>query len=60
MVEVIFNYEDIIVQVQSNENDKMGDIIFKFLTKIKKIENNHNLYYLYNGTTINFELRFNE
>ena len=36
----------------------MKDIIDKFLIKIKSKKNN--LYYLYNGSKINFELTFNE
>ena len=36
----------------------MKDIIDKFLIKIENKENN--LYYLYNGTKINYELTFNE
>ena len=36
----------------------MKDIIDAFLIKIHNKENN--LYYLYNGTKINFELTFNE
>ena len=36
----------------------MNDIIDRFLRKIKYKENN--LYYLYNGTKINYELTFNE
>ena len=58
MVEVIFNSEGINTIVQSNINDKMKDIINKFLIKIDKKENN--LYYLYNGNIINNELTFIE
>ena len=36
----------------------MKDIIAKFVIKIENKENN--LYYLYNGTKINYELTFNE
>ena len=36
----------------------MKDIIDRFLIKLEKKENN--LYYLYNGTQINYELTFNE
>ena len=58
MAEAIFNYEGINTAVQCNINDKMKDIIDAFLIKIHNKENN--LYYLYNGTKINFELTFNE
>ena len=58
MVEVIFNYEGINNIIQSNIDDKMKDIINKYLIKIGKKENN--LYYLYNGNIINNELTFIE
>ena len=50
MAEVIFNYEGINTRVQCNINDKMKDIIDKFIIKIIKQEDN--LYYLYNGNRI--------
>jgi len=58
MVEVIFNYEGMITNIQCQKNDKMKDIIEKFLFKIKKKGNN--LYYLYNVNKINKELTFHE
>ena len=58
MVEAIFNYEGINITIQCERNEKMKDIIDRFLIKIKYKENN--LYYLYNGTKINYELTFNE
>ena len=58
MAEVIFNYEGIETIIQCNINDKMKDIINKYLIKIKKEKDN--LYYLYNGNKINKELTFNE
>ena len=58
MAEVIFNYEGINTIIQCEMNEKMKDIIDRFLIKLEKKENN--LYYLYNGTQINYELRFNE
>ena len=58
MAEVIFNYEGKTIIIQCNINDKMKDIIDKFLIKITNNENN--LYYLYNGTITNDNLTFNE
>ena len=58
MAEVIFNYEGINTIIQCEINEKMKDIIDRFLIKIENKEKN--LYYLYNGTQINFELTFNE
>ena len=58
MAEIIFNYEGVNTTIQCNENDKVKDIINKFLIKIQKQDDN--LYFLYNGTKINYELTFNE
>ena len=58
MVEASFNYEGVETTIQCNLNDKMKDIIDKFLIKIGKKEDN--FYYLYNGTKINKELIFNQ
>ena len=58
MAEVIFNYEGINTIIQCEMDEKMKDIIDRFLIKLEKKENN--LYYLYNGTKINYELTFNE
>ena len=58
MAEVIFIYEGIKSIIQCDIYEKMKDIIDKFLIKIKNKENN--LYYLYNGTQIKYELRFND
>ena len=57
---MIFNYEGINTSIQCNINNKMKDIINKFLVKIDKKEKNMHLYYLYNGNQINNELTFNE
>ena len=58
MAEAIFNYEGINTTIQCEINEKMKDIINRFLIKLEKKENN--LYYLYNGTQIDYELTFNE
>ena len=59
MAEIKFTYEGSNTIIQSNINDKIKDIINKFLIKINK-EENIKLYYLYNGNKINEELTFNE
>ena len=58
MVEVIFNYKGIDTIIQCNINDKMKDIIKKFLIKIVKNENANNLFFIYNANIINYELTF--
>ena len=58
MVEVIFNYEGFDKIIQCNPNDKMKDIINRFLIKIGKNENDNNLLYLYDANIINYELTF--
>ena len=58
MSEVVFNYEGSNTTIQCNLDDKMKDIINKFLVKINGNENN--LCFLYNGNGINKELTFNE
>ena len=59
MAEVIFNYEGINTIIQCDENEKIEDIIKKFLIKINNSQNN-NLIYLYNDKKINQELLFKE
>ena len=58
MVEVIFNYEGINTIIQCNRDDKMKDIINKFLIKIGRNENDNNLLYIYGANIINYELTF--
>ena len=59
MAEIKFTYEGSNTIIQCDINDKIKDIINKFLIKINK-EKNIKLYYLYNGKIINKELTFNE
>ena len=59
MAENQFNYEGKNIIIQCNENEKIEEIITRFLTKIDNIENK-NLIYLYNGTKINKELKYIE
>ena len=58
MVEVIFNYEGTNKIIQCNKEDKMKDIIKRFLIKIEKNETDNNLLYLYDGNIINYDLTF--
>ena len=57
---MIFNFEGNITIVQCTINDKMNYIIDKFLSKASIKGYNNNIFYLYNGTSINKELTFNE
>jgi hypothetical protein len=59
MVEVLFNYEGNIINIQCDIKDKMSDIINKFLLKAGIKENNI-IYYLYNDSKINCELTLME
>ena len=59
MAEIRFTHEGRNTTIQCDTNDKIKDIINKFLIKNNKIEQN-NLYYLYNGNKINEELTFYE
>ena len=54
MAEIIFLYEGQYIKVQCNKNEKMKDIINKFIIKAQ-IDNN-SVYYLYKGNKINEEL----
>ena len=51
MAEAIFIYEGSNTVIQCGIDDKMEDIIKKFLFKIQKEDDNNT--YLYNGTSIN-------
>ena len=59
MAEIKFTYEGNNTIIQCDINDKISEIINKFLTKINK-EENTSLYYLYNGGKIKEELTFYE
>ena len=60
MAEVIFNFEGINTTIQCNIDEKMKDIIDKFKIKAEINDNNNNLFYLYNGSSIRQELKFIE
>ena len=57
MAEVLFNYKGIKIKIECNTKDKMKDIINKYLLKNK---NNKDIYFLYNDSIINEDLKFNE
>ena len=58
MAQVIFNYEGINTVIQCDINEKMKDIINRFMIKINNKENN--LYYFYNDKRINIDATFND
>ena len=58
MAEIEFIYDGFKTIVQCEINEKMKDIIDRFLIKLKNKE--ENLFYLYNATKINYELTFIE
>ena len=57
MVEVIFEYKTNKIKIECNENDKIKDIINKFIIKTQL---NVEKCYIYNGGLINEELTFKE
>ena len=59
MAQIIFTYEGMNIDIQSQLNDKMKDAINKFLVK-SNIKDSTKLYYLYNGYKINKELTINK
>ena len=58
MVEAIFNYKGIDTIIQCNINDKMKEIINRFLIKNGKNENDNNLLFIYDANIINYELTY--
>ena len=59
MSQVEFIYNSNKTKIQCNENEKMEDIIQKFLMKVKKKK--EDIYYTYNGNIgIKEELKFEE
>ena len=58
MAEVIFTYKGINTFIQCNIDETMKEIIGKFEKKIDNKKNN--LYYLYNGNKVTYELEFKE
>ena len=60
MAEVTFNYEGNKEKIKCNINDKMKEVIYKFLINTNKQKNYDKLSFLYNGSNVNGELTFNE
>ena len=58
MTKVEFYYNGFINEIFCKEDEKMRDIINRFLTKIDN--NNPSLFYLYNGTKIDLDLTIKE
>ena len=58
MLKVIFNYKGSNIEILSNEEEKMRDIINKLSNKIEY--NINNIYFIYNGNKINEELKIKE
>ena len=58
MAKVVFSFEGVEMPIQCLKENKMKDICSKFSSKINVDINS--LYFVYNGTTINFELTFRE
>ena len=56
MAEIIFKHKGKETLIQCNINDKMKEIIQKYISKI----DNNNFFFLYNGKRINEELKFIE
>ena len=58
MAEVIFNYQRNEIKVQCKISDKMKILIYIILASIKNDKNVLNLFYLYNETSIIYEITF--
>ena len=58
MAKVIFNYNEIQIEIQCNINDKIKDIYKKYETKIGK--DISKLFFIYNGNKIDDNLNLNE
>jgi len=58
MAKVEFIYEGKKNEIQFKEDDKIGDIINKYLNKIGK--KNEDIYFLYSGQKLDENLSFNE
>ena len=57
MAEIEFNYEGSKINIQCNPEEKIEEIINKFIAKIGK--NKSELYFLYGGGILNENLTFN-
>ena len=60
MAEVLFNYVGNVISIDCNINDKMENIINKFIEKIIKDQENNEFNYFYGDNEINNELNYIE
>ena len=58
MSSIDFNYEGNIINIHCNSNEKMSDIINKFILKVGKKK--EDLYFFYGGDMLKENLTFNE
>jgi len=58
MVEISFNYKGMLFNILSNENERMGNNINKFISKVNINENS--VYFVYNGIKLDAELSFSQ
>ena len=58
MSKVVFIFEGRRIDIQCSEEEKMKEICLRLANKIDK--NINNIYFLYNGNTINLELKYKE
>ena len=58
MAEVIFNYDGNKITIQYNSNEKLKDIIKRYIIKTDKKKDD--IYFLYGGSQINEDLTFEE
>ena len=58
MAQIEFTFQSVKISIQCNLEEKMKDIILKFLIKLDK--KNEDFFFLYNGNTFNQDLTFNE
>ena len=57
MSKIIFSYKGSETTIQCNEDEKMKNIIKRYINKTKTEDN---IYFIYNGMTINEELKYGE
>ena len=57
MSKIIFSYNGLETIIQCNEEEKMKEIIKRYLNKIKVEEN---IYFIYNGIMVNEKLKYGE
>ena len=55
---VSFSYKGVVTMIQCNENEKMKDICIRFGIKVEK--DIKSLYFMYNGKTVDIELKYKD